>query len=52
MLMHSHFLWGMYPNFKKSGGEKKFWEKMFHMANNDNVLFVRKETEKLIKAKK
>ena len=28
---------------------RPFWEKMFHMANNKNVLFVRRENEKLFK---
>ena len=31
---------------------KKMWEKLFHMADNKGVLFVRKEAEKLFKEKK
>jgi len=30
---------------------KPIWEKIFHMADNDEVLFVRREAEKLIKEK-
>jgi glycosyltransferase involved in cell wall biosynthesis len=32
-----------HPNIKKK------WEKMFHMANNNGVLFVRSDAEKLVK---
>ena len=28
---------------------RPFLEKMFHMANNENVLFIRRENEKLVK---
>jgi len=28
---------------------QKYWERMFHMADNDNVLFIRQEAEKLWK---
>jgi len=30
---------------------KKFWERVFHMANNEGVLFVRRDMEKLLKPK-
>jgi len=46
------------PNFKAAWAllhnlshpnAKKMWEKLFHLANNDGVLFKRPEAEKLIK---
>jgi len=31
---------------------KPIWEKLFHLADNAGVLFVRREAEKLLKPKK
>ena len=40
--------WAMMHNMAAPETKKK-WEKMFRMANNKNVLFVRKDAEKLFK---
>ena len=40
--------WALLHNLSHPGS-KKMWEKLFHMANNEGVLFKRPEAEKLFK---